>query len=287
MKLCRFVARLECGGDDPTPENWPQFHKCTYSHVCVQATPQNEMRKYYKRNLKNVLHLYLVYCQNSLYKSSFNQVRFVCYAMSYLAFHIHFGRITRFVLHIALLWHIRMNGRWPSFLIRHSGVFQMNNRACWRVLIFLWSVCDRQHAIVDNTKKNLKRELPTQYDHSNILIYTAICNFTYCVWCENAVWLPHFRVFECAAWNKNWFCKSWKRDEKILNTQIWLYIHVEVYHIITFALATNIMNISSNYQSVFICLARWYIIVELLYIHECVVPLVYTVLPTFTCATWQ
>ena len=81
-------------------------------------------RQSYRAGHKNGLHLYLVHCQ----KSSFNQVRFACYAISYLSFNINFVRITRFVLHIVLLCHTYEH-EIDSFVIRHSGVFQMNNLA--------------------------------------------------------------------------------------------------------------------------------------------------------------
>ena len=48
----------------------PSMTQILYSHVCVQGTPENAIRKW-KRDFKNALHLYLVYFQNALSKPSF------------------------------------------------------------------------------------------------------------------------------------------------------------------------------------------------------------------------
>ena len=45
--------------------------KHMYSHVCIQGTPQNVIRKYWKHDLKNALHLYRVYFKNPLSWVSF------------------------------------------------------------------------------------------------------------------------------------------------------------------------------------------------------------------------
>ena len=56
-----------------------------YSPVCLQGTTKNSILKCLKRDFKNAMHLYLVYCQNALSKSSFNKVLFMCPAISFLA----------------------------------------------------------------------------------------------------------------------------------------------------------------------------------------------------------
>ena len=57
-----------------------------YSHVCVQTTPQNAIRKCQIRDFKNALHLYLLVLlpkrviKNSLQQSSFRVSRNVIFS---------------------------------------------------------------------------------------------------------------------------------------------------------------------------------------------------------------
>ena len=115
----------------PLKHCWGSYCFLVSTVSCLQAgypsKCDSEMLK--TRFKKCIAFVHIVYCQNAWSKPSFNKVRFACHTMSYLAFHINFGRITRFVLHIVVCCVTHMNGRWPSFLIRHSGVFQMNNLA--------------------------------------------------------------------------------------------------------------------------------------------------------------
>ena len=99
-----------------------------------------------------------------------------------------------------------MNARWPSFLIRHSGVFQMNNLAIDTApkKTFWNAICPRN------------RTIQIHWFIPQFAILHIACN----------VKMQHdYHVFQWTAWNKNSFCKFCKHDEKVLYTQTWLQLN--------------------------------------------------------------
>ena len=80
-------------------------------------------------------------------------------------------RITRFALHIAFLCHT----------YEREMTILSDKDILVRLLAGVHFPLISMHVhAVDKTQKNLlKRDLLMQYDHSNTLIYTAICNTTY------------------------------------------------------------------------------------------------------------
>ena len=170
-----------------------------YSHVCVQGTPQNMMRKCWRRDLKNALHSVSCLLPKRVINIAFEQSAF---------------------------WEMTI-----IYDIRHVVCFKL---IIYRLLagVNFPMICMHVHAIEKTPKRTFWNVIYPR--NMTIKIHWFISRFAILDMAYNLKKRYDYRVYESTTLNKNAFCKSRKRDVKVPCTQTWL--HVSFYYFVHLSL---------------------------------------------------